>query len=254
MQKHVFATTVSETEFLTAQRIMKIRPGILIAILAVFGVLIGGRYLGWFGGNATPPAVTAGNGEPSTKPLPPIEVEPPAPRPEGRSAKPPMIKPGGIAVVTTPAPPVDATGPITDWEQRIDELLTGSDDEALKAKKMLAMFPRLPEDGKVEAAQHISNLLPDDQFAELAKLLLDPKMPEEVLEVLMTDVLNRPNGIKLDALFDLAKLPNHPKAEEARDVLEVFLDDVDWDAVKASGDWEPVRQIKDKFKAENPDE
>ncbi len=233
---------------------MQIRPGILIAILAVFGVLIGGRYLGWFGGTATPVTVSSGNGETATKPLRPIEIEPPAPRPEGRTAQPPMARPGGIAVVPTPTPPVDATGPITDWEQRIDELLTGTEDEALKAKKMLAMFERLPEDGKVEAAQHISNLLPDDQFAELAKLLLDPKMPEEVLEVLMTDVLNRPNALKLNTLFDLAKMPNHPKAEEARDVLEVFLDDIDWEKVKQTGDWSPVGKEVEKFIAENPEE
>ena len=59
---------------------------------------------------------------------------------------------------------------------------------------------------------------------------------------------------QLDALFDVARLPNHPKAEEARDVLEVFLDDVDWDAVKASGNWDLVRAEKDKWLKENPDQ
>jgi hypothetical protein len=58
---------------------MQIRPGILIAIIAVFAVLFGGRYLGWFGGAKTPVVVTAP--DPETKPAAPIEIEPPAPRP-----------------------------------------------------------------------------------------------------------------------------------------------------------------------------
>ena len=230
---------------------MKIRPGILIVIITVFAVLFGGRYLGWFGGGSNPALVTAP--EPETKPVMPIELEPPVPRPPGNTPAPKSI-PGSVAVVPTPAAPLDPTGLITDWEQRIDDVLTSQDDETLKAKKMLAMFSRMPEDGQVEAAQHISNLLPDDQYADLAKLLLDPKMPEEVLEVLMTDLLNRPNGLKLDNLFEIARMQNHPKGEEARDVLEVFLDDIDWDAVKASGNYEPVHQGIIKFMAENPEE
>lgn len=233
---------------------MQIRPGILIAIVAVMAVLFGGRYLGWFGGAKAPLVVTAPESE--MKSPSPIEIEPPIPRPPDNK---PAPKPGvgPLTVVPTPATPLDPSGKITDWEQRIDDVLTSQDDETLKAKKMLAMFSRLPEDGQVEAAQHISNLLPDDQYADLAKLLLDPKMPEEVLEVLMTDLLNRPNGLKLDNLFEIARQNNHPKAEEARDVLEVFLDleeGMEWDAIKASGNWEPVRRAKEKFKTENPDE
>lgn len=233
---------------------MQIRPGIIIAIVAVFAVLFGGRYLGWFGGGDKPPVAVA-TPEPEPKRTDPIEIEPSVVRPPNNSPA-PKPAPGPVAVVPNP-PPIDTGGPITDWEQRIDDLLTSQDDEAVKAKKMLAMFSRLPEDGKVEAAQHISNLLPDEQYADLAKLLLDPKQPEEVLEVLMTDLLNRPNGLKLDNLFEVARQNNHPKAEEARDVLEVFLDfdeGVEWSALVSAGNWEAIRQAKDKFKAENPDE
>jgi hypothetical protein len=226
---------------------MRIRPGIILTIIAVFGVLIAGRYLGWFGGKSNDVAVNTAPAEP-----PPEAVEPPVSRPNSRmnTPKPPVT---AATATTTPAPPVE-TGVITDWEQRIDDVLTGQDEEAAKARRLLEIFPRLPEDGQVEAAQHISNLLPDEQFAEIAKLLADPKTPEGVLDVLMTDVLNRPNKLKLDSLFDVARTPNHPKAEEARDVLEVFLDDVDWDAVKASGNWDPVKAEKDKWLKENPDQ
>lgn len=227
---------------------MRIRPGIILSIIAVFGVLFAGRYLGWFGGKSGEVVAVASTPEPSEKRPGPIEIEPPVARPTPRTA---MTAPATALVEPAPA---DPNAKITDWEQKIDDVLTGQDDEALKAKHLLSIFDRLPEDGQVEAIQHISNLLPDEQYADLAKRLTDPKTPEGVLEVLMTDVLNRPNQLKLDSLFEVARQPNHPKAEEARDVLEVFLDEVDWDAVKASGNWELVRAEKDKWLKENPDE
>jgi len=235
---------------------MRIRPGILIAVAAVFVTLIGGRYLGWFGGksadttdNSEAPAVTPVDPAPETPKGPSVTATRP-----GQTGLPQASVPAPPAAIPTTPAATDATGKITDWEEKIDELLTTQEDETQKAKRLLAMFPNLPEDGQVEAAQHLSNLMPDEEYASLAHTLTNAAMPEAVLDVLMTDVLNRPNKIKLDTLFEVARTPNHAKAEEARDILEVFLDDVDWDAVKASGNWDTVRTEKDKWLKENPDE
>ena len=127
-------------------------------------------------------------------------------------------------------------------------MLTGQEDEAQKAKLLLALFPKLPEDGQVEAAQHISNLLPDEEYSSLAQTLTNAAMPEAVLDVLMTDVLNRPNQLKLETLLDVARMPNHPKAEEARDVLEVFVDE------NYGEDWAAWKTAVEKWLKENPDE
>ena len=154
--------------------------------------------------------------------------------------------PTGSGAVVPVAPPAGAL--ITDWEERIDDLLTSKDDENLKAKHLLSIFHNLPEEGQIEAAQHLSNLLADEDYGALKSTLTNAAVSAEVLDVLMTDVLNRPNQIKLESLLEVARVPNHPNAEEAIDVLEVFVDEnhgTDWAA------WEAA--VK-KWLKENPDE
>jgi hypothetical protein len=224
---------------------MRIRPGIIIGIVVVFAVLFGGRKLGWFGGK---PSNIANN-------LPAPEASPEAPSPVVPTATP--SQPARLTPPTTPQPPTPAAvavapapaqGLIADWEERIDDLLTTDGAEDKKALQMLAMLPNLPEDGQVEAAQHISNLLPDEQYEALSPTLTNAHTAEAVLDVLMTDILNRPNGVKLNTLLDVARIPDHPKAEEARDVLEVFVDE------NYGNDWTAWSNAVQKWLKENPDE
>jgi len=128
------------------------------------------------------------------------------------------------------------TNLITDWEDKLDDILGSEGQDTNKAKQMLAMFPRLPEDAQVEVAQHVSNLLPDQEYAPLGKLLQDSKLPEAVLDVLIVDVLNRPNSLKLPLLLEIAQNPEHPKAGEAKDLLELYLEQdygTDWNKWQA---------------------
>ena len=228
---------------------MRIRPGIIIVVVVVFAALFGGRKLGWFGGNPADavnslptPEVTPDTSPASTPSQPARLTAPTAPRPVTQPAP---AKAAATALVTTSVP---VQGLITNWEERIDDLLTAEGAEDKKAVEMLAMLPNLPEDGQVEAAQHISNLLPDEQYAALSPVLTNAHTAEAVLDVLMTDVLNRPNGVKLNTLLDVARVPNHPKAEEARDVLEVFVDE------NYGEDWTAWSNAVQKWLKENPDE
>jgi hypothetical protein len=238
--------TVLNRKLQSEEQQMRIRPGVLIAIVAVFAVLIGGRFLGWYGGKPGEVAVT---GEPPTDAVPSTsDTTPLAPTPP----KPNPIRPLPSATQPTQSAAVPQVptlaAPIADWEEKIDGVLTAQEEDGQKAKRLLAMFPNLPEDGQVEAAQHISNLLPDEQYSSLAQALTNAAMPEAVLDVLMTDVLNRPNQIKLETLLDVARTPNHPKAEEARDVLEVFVDE------NYGEDWTAWKNAVEKWLKENPDE
>ncbi len=148
--------------------------------------------------------------------------------------------------LVTPSPAA-VTNLITDWEDKLDDILGSEGQDTEKAKQMLAIFPRLPEDGQVEVAQHVSNLLPDQEYAQLGKLLLDAKLPEAVLDVLIVDVLNRPNSLKLPLLLGIAQDTQHPKAGEAKDLLELYLEQ------DYGTDWNKWQEKLKQWMIDNPD-
>jgi hypothetical protein len=94
-------------------------------------------------------------------------------------------------------------------------------------------------DGRVEALQHAVNLLADEDYAPMGQMLGDPKIPEDEVEILMRDVLNRPDALKLPLLLQVARTGGHVKAGEAREILEVLLGESygdDWDKWQAGVD------------------
>ncbi len=76
----------------------------------------------------------------------------------------------------------------------------------------------------------------DQDYAALKQFVTNTTLPEPVLDVLVGDVLNRPNSLKLPTLLDIARDPQHPKAGEAKDILQLFLEEdyhTDWPAWQA---------------------
>jgi hypothetical protein len=144
-----------------------------------------------------------------------------APKPSVTPAPAPAVVPVAESV------PAETNSPtiLTNWEDRLDDILGSDDDDTNKVRQLFAVFPNLPPDGQVEVAQHLSNLVEDDDYAPLGKLLTDPKLPPDVLDELMSDLLNRPNATKLPLFLEVAFTPNHPEAEEARDLLELYLEE-----------------------------
>jgi hypothetical protein len=114
--------------------------------------------------------------------------------------------------------------PLQEWEHRIDEVLRSNADETQTAQILINMLPTLPADGQSDAAQHIANLLTDDQYARALPLVKNPNLPEEVLDVFVTDLMNREDKVKLPTLWEIARLPNHPHHEEALTDLEILID------------------------------
>ena len=131
--------------------------------------------------------------------------------------------------------PPEPARPLADWEVKIDQVLRANADETQTAQLLINMLPTLPPDGQAEAAQHISNLILDKDYSRVAPLVKNPGLSEEVLDVFVTDLMNREDSVKLPVLLDIARIPNHPHHEEAATDLQIFLDE---DYGKDWGKWD----------------
>jgi hypothetical protein len=209
----------------------------IIGIIIAAGVIIGASI--WLGRQN------------QTKPLDPglpdiVTPQPDSPMPSNPvvSARPTnnllvgASSPSPTQSIVAPVSPTPAPGAnlITDWNEKIDEALKSGGEDPEVAKSLLKLFPRFPPEGQEEAVQHISNLLPDEEYAELGKLMEDATLPEDVLDQLSMDLLNRPNNIMLPELVKVARNPQHPKAGEAKDFLELYLEEdygADWNLWQA---------------------
>ena len=153
------------------------------------------------------------------------------PGPEVPSKR-PEVEPG----IPTPEP----APALTEWEVKIDQVLRANADESQTAQLLINMLPTLPKEGQAEAAQHITNLVLDKDYSRILPLVKNPALSEEVLDVFVTDLMNREDPVKLPALLEIAKIPNHPHHEEAASDLQIFLDEdygsdwPKWDAAMKS--------------------
>ena len=136
---------------------------------------------------------------------------------------------------------------ITNWDDKLEEILAADGSTDGKARQMLDMFTNLPEAGQVEVARHLCNLVSDQDYPRLSQLLADPHLPQEVLDTLMGDALNRPNSLKLPALLEVARTPQHPKAGDAKEVLG-FLLEADY-----GDDWPKWQDKVQEWLKDNPD-
>jgi hypothetical protein len=144
-------------------------------------------------------------------------------------------------------PQKSMAGVIGDWDDKINDILGPEGDEKDKAKKLIDLFPNLPPDGQEEVAHHLSNLVADEDYAPLSKFVTNSALPEAVLDVFVEDVFNRPNAVKLPLLLDIAQDPQHPRASEAKDVLELFLEE------DFGNDWTKWHAKMDQWLKDNPD-
>jgi len=158
----------------------------------------------------------------------------------------PGIK-SGVPNVAVAEVSVAHTHLMTDWEDRVDRILGDDSEVGEKARKMLEQFPHFPEAGQIETAQHISNLLADEDYPKFGSYLTNSTTPVSVQDVILADVLNRPNTIKLPLLLETARSPDNAKAAEAKDLLELYLED------DYGTDWNKWQQEMEKWLKENPD-
>jgi len=221
-----------------------------LLILATAALLIAGAVIAYL------------NMQPAPGPLPGPLAATPAPAPVAQATPAPSASTPPQSVAQVAQPPVSATpspvkptvtpAPIPEWDAKIDSVLKMNVGSPEMAQMLINMLPTLPPEGQAEAAQHISNLIDNNKdYARVMPLLKNPNLPEEVQDVLVTDLMNRDDAVKLPALLDIAKIPTHPYHDEALTDLQIFLDadnGQDW------GKWDSaVKQYLKKQAAENAD-
>lgn len=175
------------------------------------------------------------------------------------SAK-PVVPEKAAVVEPKPEDPKPAPPPIvlTEDDRKIDEALrlypgNSEQDHLNTAQALINLLPSLTKDGQVEASQHIVNLLPDEQWSKVNHIWRNPAFNEDVIEVLTTDLFNRDDKVKLPALLEAIRIPNHHAREEAKTTLQVFLDEDYGDDV---GKWDSamkayLKKIDDEEKEAN---
>jgi len=140
--------------------------GLVVTVVAIGGVIgwLGGRGLG---NNPVPVAIT-----------PPPTVKPP-PMP---SADVP-VSPIPIPSSAGQSPGVVSGVKDTDWQSAVAAIVDSDAKDEDQAKQLFALFPKLPEEGKVAVADELADLVPDENYAQLGRLLKDASQPAAVLPI-----------------------------------------------------------------------
>lgn len=199
----------------------------LAKVLRVLGVLVlagaVGVFVGWMksrDGDIQPIAVPPLSSQPTIA-IAPVAMATSAPalatRHIGREKPDP-----------SPAP----SDELNDWEKQLDDVLLSDTDVNTKADRILAMIPNAPTNAQVELSQHLVNMVQDDHYDGTAQLLTNSATPAAVSTVLMNDLLNRNNTLKLPMLLAVARDDSHPLKDQAREMLELLIqedDGTNWD-------------------------
>ena len=189
----------------------------MLAMAAGLGTMIG--WLASRQGDVMPVAVIPTTNQPLA--VAPMAPETPAPQPL------PIIRQGA-----NPSATVHEVGTDSDWEQKLDDILLGDDDENAKADKILALIPHAPAENQQELAQHLVNMVQDDHYDGTAQMLTNATTSADVSSVLMNDLLNRNNTLKLPMLLAIARNPDHPLKDQALDLLGLLTQEdngTNWD-------------------------
>lgn len=200
-----------------------VRGVVALCIAAGLGTLIG--WLASQKGAVAPVSIPVSASQPLAVAQPPPTVEETTPLPPLHGVS--RHKAGQ----SDAAQQIESDG-VAPWEQALDDILLGDDDENGKADKILALIPNAPPEAKQELAQHLVNMVQDDHYDGTAQMLTNAATPVEVSDVLMNDLLNRNNGLKLPMLLAIARNPDHPLKDQALDLLGLLTqedDGTNWD-------------------------
>jgi hypothetical protein len=154
----------------------------------------------------------------------PAEVEREIPQFPGLRAKAREVRATNATIGVTP---------VTNWSVQLGAVLSSDSSSTNQAISLLALFPNLPPEGQLQAAQHTSRLLPGEYFGALGIYLTNTAMTPAVRRAIYADLLTRPNAIKLPWLIEVAQANLDGQSDEARFLLQAQLREdhgADWNA------------------------
>jgi hypothetical protein len=132
----------------------------------------------------------------------------------------------GSAITATSSGPLglaSAPAPVVAWEDRLDQLLTAETDNATTVRGLVSSMRQLPPEAQEQYAAHAVNLCGDEQFGLLGEIYLNAQTPQAVTETIFSDLLNRPDTIKLPLLAKTLRNAAHPMAGEAEEILRTRI-------------------------------
>jgi hypothetical protein len=122
--------------------------------------------------------------------------------------------------------PVEATAStnaVSEWDAKIDEILASDAPESEIGKKLLELYPTVPPEGQADLALEIAARTANQDYGKLANIITNTTTTGEVVDVLLNDLLDRPDNLRLPLLLDMARSKGNAKSEDAHDLLEALL-------------------------------
>jgi len=109
------------------------------------------------------------------------------------------------------------------WDALVDAVAERKDaPDRAQGERIKKAFEELDPRDKLPAINQALNLIPDEQFATLYPILYDKEQPEEVLDAIFNDALNRDETIKIPLMKELRKDKTHPMFFESARILDVI--------------------------------
>lgn len=216
---------------------MQNSKSILKAIVIFLVIVALGVGLGWLGSRRKPiapiPASPAVKNAalPDTKPSTPVRVA------EANQEMIPM----------EPFVPEGDEPPSTNLEDQISDILGDDSELTNKVASLLKLYPKLSSGGKLECAEHLNNLVDDEEYAPLAEILTNSASPSAVNKFLLDELLNRPKSLMMPLTLAVACDTNNPAYKDARDNQETFVDE------DFGEDYDKWKKAVDQWLKENPD-
>jgi hypothetical protein len=186
----------------------------LFSLLAIIAIGAGLLYALWSGDHQ--PVLPAAQAESVVVTPPPIAEPPLVGRVDPSRNGDPQAGPSGVR---NPVQFPDHRP----WDQRLEEILLRGGEFNDKADAIVELIKVAPSDAQKELASHLVNMAQDDHYDGVAGLMTNSATPVEVSAVLMHDLLNRRNTLKLPLLLAIARQEDHPLSGETKELLGLFL-------------------------------